>query len=173
MNGGRGLGARWGGGALASGALLLAMLFVPLACVSYDTSFKTVIFEGVDREKALDVCQRVIATHFYGTQIRIDRAAGHIETDPVEEPIAGKTMREQCYVDVKEHAGGRLEIALLARMQQMKIDPSAQNPVEWMEMGSDVQVEGMLLDEISGRLLALETDAKVIETTVPRTAKPR
>jgi hypothetical protein len=158
---------------LRAAAGALALLAALPACRALDLSFKTVVFEGVERERAFDVCREVIASHYWGTNIRADRASGRIETDPIEESIGGRTLREQCYVHVSALHGGQLEIALFARMQRLEVDAGAQNPVLWVDAGSDVQVEGLLLDEIAGRLLALDTDAKVVASTLPRAARPR
>ena len=154
---------------------LVASVCFAAGCTSnaVEVSFKTVTFEHADRDRAFDVCEQVVANYYSGTKIRIDKAGGRIETDPIEETIRGKAMRQQCYVQVKPLANDQVEIALLARLQRLEIERGDDNPVRWIDAGSDVQVEGLLLDEISGRILALEIDAKVVGDTVPRASRPR
>jgi len=156
----------------AAGALLV-LLAAPGACTSVDVSFKSVTFEGAPGDRAFEVCRDVVASHYFGTTIRVDPAGGRIETDPIEETIGRKALRQQCYVQVRPVGEGRVEIAVLARMQRLLVEPDEEPPVRWVDVGSDVQVEGLLLDEISGRILALEIDARVVSTTLPRVARVR
>lgn len=137
-------------------------------CKTVDASFKTVTFEGASRDRVFESCREVVTSRFYGTRIRIDAAAGRIETDPIEATIGGRALREQCYVHVSQPDGALVEVALMALMHEMKVDLGGGDPVQWELVGSDVTVEGLLLDEISGRVLAQEPEASVIATTVPR-----
>jgi hypothetical protein len=159
----------------AAAALLASVLGGALlpACATVDVSFKTVTFEGADRDRAFEVCRQVISNYYAGTEIRVDPAGGRIETDPIEETIGGRAMRQQCYVQVETRDDGTLEIALLARLLELHIEHGDENPVRWLDAGSDVEVEAQLLDEISGRILALEIDAKVVATTIPSAVRPR
>jgi hypothetical protein len=140
--------------------------------VTPDISWKSVTFTGVDRDVAFDEAQKILASHSLGTLIRADKANGKLETDPVEESFGTRTLRQQRYLHVVEH-DGVIEIAAFAPMFQREIDPIADPPVRWVPIGSDVQVEGILLDEISGRLLALLPDAQVTGTTIPPEARQR
>jgi len=143
------------------------------ACRTNEPSFQTVTFENADRDRVFDVCQQVVATHFFGTTIRADKVAGRIDTDPIEEVIGGKTMREQCYVQVSALADGTIEVAVFARLLRLEIAHGTETPVRWVDAGEDLQVEAILIDEISGRVLALEIDARVLSTSLPREARPR
>jgi hypothetical protein len=175
MNGGAA--KRTGATGVSSIAVVLAVTWTGLlllpSCATVDVSFKTVTFEDASRERAFDVCRQVVTSYYSGTRIRIDEPGGRIETDPIESTIGGKAMRQQCYVQVAPLPDGKLEIALLARLQELEIESGAENPVRWVDAGSDVQVEALLLDEIAGRILALEIDAKVVSDTIPRVAPPR
>ncbi len=153
---------RW---AMGSATVLLAMA----ACVQApDLSWKNVTIAGADRDAIVAVCREIVTLHFTGTKIAIDAAAGKIQTDPIEEVIGGKVMREQCYVDVIAKEDGEIEIALFAPMTRKEVDLAADLPVRWITVGSDVRVEGQLLDEICGRILATDIDARIVGSNLPR-----
>ncbi len=156
-----------------SGALLVMAASTLAGCPQpVELSWKSATFSGANRGRALEVSRDVVVRHSLGTTIRADAATGRIETDPIEEAIGGKTLRQQRYVDVREK-GGAVEVAVFAPMFQLELDPGASPAVRWLPIGSDVQVEAALLDEIIGRVLALEPDARVLGTTLPRAARPR
>jgi hypothetical protein len=151
------------------GVTALALL---CGCVTVDATFKSITLEGSDRGRAFDVCADVVGRHWSGTKVRLDKEKGKIETDPIEDSVGGKAMREQCYVDVQDDQG-RVVVSLLALMSQLSIDPTSARQTAWKVVGSDVKVEGLLLDEIAGAVLALEPDAKVVATTLPKAAGRR
>ncbi len=132
-----------------------------------ELSWKRVTFSDVDRDLVFGSCREVVVSHYGGTRIHIDAKAGKIETGLIEETIRGKVLRQQCYVDVTEH-DGLLELALIAPMSRREFDASEDPPVCWVDLGSDVVVEGILLDEICGRVLTYDLDARVVSTTLPR-----
>ncbi|MBL8840368.1 MAG: hypothetical protein JNL90_02440 [Planctomycetes bacterium] len=157
----------------AAGVAAVALLLAPLGCRSPpEASWKSVVLADVDRAQLFEICRGVVVAHYGGTVIHVDAAAGKIETGPIEETIGGKVLRQQCYVDVQER-DGQLEVALFAPMTRREFDPSGNPPVTWLPLGSDVVVEGLLLDEIVGKALAYDLDARVVSSTLPRPAPRR
>ncbi|MBM4015099.1 MAG: hypothetical protein FJ293_09080 [Planctomycetes bacterium] len=157
--------------AAASRALLAlaAAWLLPFAgCRSApDLAWKRVVIAGVDRAALFEWCRQVVVRRYAGTQIRIDAAAGKIETGEVEAVIRGKVLRQRCAVDVQAVADGH-EIALLVPLTRREFDPAAATPVTWVELGSDVVVEGLLLEEICGLALARDPDAAIVSTDLPQ-----
>ena len=152
----------------ARAALAAAWLALVAACASEpDLSWKHVVLSGVDREQLFTHCHEIVASHYGGTTIRVDRKAGKIETGEVEEVIGGKVLRERCLIDLQPVDGG-LELAVFVPMTRREFDPNADVPVRWLVHGSDVVVEAILLDEICGKALAAAPDARVVSTNLPR-----
>lgn len=149
----------------------VAVLVVPLllaACASApDLSWKRVVIAGVDRAELFGWCRDAVVRHYGGTEIRIDAAAGKIETQEIEDTIGGKVLRERCAIDLAVVAEG-IEVAVFVPMTRREFDPSAATPVRWVTHGSDVVVEGMLLDEICGKALASDPDAAIVSSDLPR-----
>ncbi len=132
-----------------------------------DLSWKRVVLAGVDRGELFEWCRQVVVRRYAGTQIRIDAAAGKIETGEIEEVVRGKVLRERCAVDVQAVAGG-LEVAVFVPLSRREFDPAATTPVTWVALGSDVVVEGLLLEEICGLALARDPDASIVSTDLPQ-----
>ena len=159
------------GAARIGAALLLATL---AACGSARTvSFKSITFEKAPRDVVFKACKDVVTSHYYSTRIGVDEAGGRIETDPVEESVGREALQQQVYVRVDTLAGGDVVVELMATLARLKVDPSRTPAAEWRVYASDVVVEGRLLDEISGRVLSLASDARVVASTVPKEARPR
>jgi hypothetical protein len=152
-------------------ATLLCAAFA--SCRARDISFKSITFENAPRDVVFNACRDVVAAHYYSTNIRTDAATGHIETDPVEEAVGRDALHQQVYVKVDAAPNGEVVVELMATLAKLVVDPSQTPPASWQVYSSDVIVEGRLLDEISGRVLSLAADAKVIANTLPKEARPR
>jgi hypothetical protein len=155
--------------------LAAALLLAPLAaCASVrDASFKSITFESAPRAVVFDASRSVVAAHYFSTHVHEDRATGLIETDPVEEAIGKETLQQQVYVHVAEAKDGQVMVELMATLARLVVDPSRTPAAEWRVYASDVVVEGKLLDEISGRVMSLAADARVVASTIPKEARPR
>jgi hypothetical protein len=154
--------------------LLATLLLAAFAsCRARDISFKSITFENAPRDVVFDECRKVVAAHYYSTKVYVDFATGHIETDPVEESVGRDALRQQVYVRVETTPKGEVVVELMATLAKLEVDPSRTPAAEWKVYSSDVIVEGRLLDEISGRVLSLAQDAKVIANTLPKEARPR
>lgn len=152
---------------------LAAVAALAAACASPPAlAWKSVTFADAARADLFAACREVVLSHYGGVAIRVDEAAGQIATDPIEETIGGKVLRQQCYVAIAER-DGTLEVALLAPISRREFDPAGDPPVRWIELGSDEVVEGQLLDEICGRVLARDVDARVVAADLPRPAAGR
>ncbi len=161
--------ARW----FAAAAWVVLLLLAPLGCRSPpEASWKSVVLADVDRAQLFEICRGVVVAHYGGTVIHVDAVAGKIETGPIEETIRGNVLRQQCFVDVQER-DGQVEVALFAPMTRREFDASDDPPVRWIPLGSDVVVEGLLLDEIVGKVLAYDLDARVVSSALPRVPSQR
>ena len=155
--------------------LATALLFASLsACTSArEASFKSITFESAPRDLVFDASRFVVAAHYFSTHVHEDKATGLIETDPVEEPIGKETLQQQVYVHVAEAKEGQVMVELMATLAKLIVDPSRTPAAEWRVYASDLVVEGKLLDEISGRVMSLAADARVVASTIPKEARPR
>ena len=146
--------------------VLATLLFAAFAsCRARDIFFKSITFENAPRD--------VVAAHYYSTRIHKNAATSHIETDPIEETVGRDALQQQVYVKVDTAPEGEVVVELMATLAKLVVDPSRTPAAEWKVYSSDVIVEGRLLDEISGRVLSLAADARVIANTLPKEARPR
>lgn len=154
--------------------LILMTAVATTACSSVrQVSFKSITFEKAPRDVVFNACREVVTTHYFSTRIRVDATAGLIETDPVEEAVGRDALHQQVYVKVEAAPNGEVMVELLATLAKLEVDPARSPPAEWRVYASDVVVEGRLLDEISGRVLSLAADARVIASTIPKEARER
>lgn len=144
------------------------------ACTSArQVSFKSITFEKAPRDIVFKSCVDVVSSHYYSTKISADPASGLIETDPVEESVGKDILHQQVYVRVDAAPNGEVLVELMATLAKLEVNPSNTPAAAWRVFASDVLVEGRLLDEISGRVLSLAADARVIASTIPKEARPR
>jgi len=144
------------------GVATLLMPMLMLGC-AYDTSFKSITLDGVDRDPLFDACEKVVIDQYKGVKIRVDREGGRIETDPVEFSVTDGARREQAYLVVKELAERRFRVEVMAPLSEMVVDLSADPPVEWVLKGSDVKQEHEMLDLVLAEVLLRFPEATLVE----------
>ncbi|MSR46697.1 MAG: hypothetical protein EXS13_06490 [Planctomycetes bacterium] len=155
------------GRALRLAIAVLATTFCAGCRSEPELSWKKVVLAGVDRAELFEWARETVLAHYGGTTIKIDAAAGKIETGELEEVIGGKVLRERCCIDLRSSESG-LELAVFVPMTRREFDPSSDTPVRWVTHGSDLVVEGILLDEICGKALVRDPDARIVSTDLPR-----
>jgi hypothetical protein len=151
------------------------LVFAALAaCTSArEVSFKSITFEKAPRDLVFGACRDVVSAHYYSAWIHADPTSGLIETDPVEESVGKEILHQQVYVRVDAAPNGEVLVELMATLARLEVDPAKTPAAAWRVFASDVLVEGRLLDEISGRVLSLAADARVVASTIPKEARSR
>ncbi len=143
--------------------LMVLGLFAISGCQQFELSFKTIRFRDAEYDVVFDACHQELRHHYTGLVMRVDREKGQIETDPAEFQGKDGIRREQVYVDVQRVEGGDVEVALMAPISAMEVNPADEPAVRWVTLGSDGTQEHLLLDGIVGEVLRRQPRASLRE----------
>lgn len=138
----------------------LGLVLAAAAC-RYEVSFKPLELAGAARDVVFTACRDVVAENYQGNRITCDPVAGRIHTAPVEFDSRGELRRETVFVTVVDAGDGRVQVELLALVEEPRFDVGGDGTVVWRALGSDQVQEQKLLDAIAGRVLVDAPDARV------------